>query len=240
MLSAIAKKKLSQDQIREDALTSSVFSPINQFDQATKWRIASQLLIRDLFSENETLKSIETKIPSECKIELWPRLRTSGDRSVEPDAIITFRFDGNVSIAILIEVKWKAPLGEKQLSRQRDAFITTRGTSAKAFQALIVKDISDAVNADASQSDNPESLSIRTWREIYQNLHRIEALSSPNDIPLKHWLSELNSAFRTMYPPPFKGFFSINKMSPVKWKYAEFHFKKLKNPNPIKWNISHD
>lgn len=93
---------------QEDMVTSAVFGSIRLMSPEDRFRAIELLLGRDAFEATGFAKD------HDIEIELWPRLPgPKGRRHVEPDVLL--KAAGTTAI---IEVKWHAPLSERQLEQQ--------------------------------------------------------------------------------------------------------------------------
>lgn len=96
---------------QEDMVTSAVFGSIRLMSAVDRSHAIEMLLGADCF------KKAGFEIGCEIEIALWPSLRgAEGRKRVEPDVLLTC-----MGKTVIVEVKWHAPLSERQLEHQIEA-----------------------------------------------------------------------------------------------------------------------
>lgn len=96
---------------QEDMVTSAVFGSIRLMSSEDRFCAIRKLLGNDAFNTTEFTPD------HEIAIELWPRLVGPNDRRhVEPDVLLI-----SADKTVIVEVKWHAPLSERQLAQQIEA-----------------------------------------------------------------------------------------------------------------------
>ena len=231
MLEAIARGKLTDEKIPEDAITSSVFSPLRALPPETIWRVVGDAMISREAYPN-VLGRFTGEPPIHVGIELWPWLR--GEKSVEPDVLITVEFPDGKRLAVLVEVKWNAPLGFDQISHQRDALAADHSRQAYSHRLnlLLVRSRAQAdAGRDPCINEIENQVVICTWAEFAHRLAMLELIDQ--EPMLKGWKDMLIRALRRTEGTPFSHFsieavLDPNDRSCLDWQPAGMVF-----PPPI-------
>jgi hypothetical protein len=132
---------------QEDMVTSAVFGSLRLMSPEDRRKAIEVILGEKCFT------AAEFSIGSDVEIGLWPCLQGAENRRyVEPDVLLTCS-----GKTVVIEVKWHAPLSERQLEQQIEAAkLNDHDVSA----ALMLGE----AGVDATISQAP--CFRRTWREV--------------------------------------------------------------------------
>ena len=129
MMEAIARRKASwlfnagsektffgKRRPQEDMVTSAVFGSIRLMSSEDRFKAVEVLLGRDAFEAAALTNDYD------IEVELWPRLAgLEGRQHVEPDVLLKA-----AGKTVIVEVKWHAPLSERQLEQQVEAVVGMR------------------------------------------------------------------------------------------------------------------
>jgi hypothetical protein len=101
---------------QEDEITAIVFGAMDFMAPAEVLSIWRTLFMM----EGQPLPKLPEDAPESVRLQFWPRLpiKTEGHNSVEPDLRIDFTWASGARWIALIEAKWNAPLGSRQLQKQ--------------------------------------------------------------------------------------------------------------------------
>lgn len=139
----------------EDEITSIVLGPLDFLPALDVYRFWSQVLRSTGYAA-----LLPTESPSDVNIALWSRRNASDDgNSIEPDGMVTMKStDGQTSIILLLELKWRAPLsGEDQLHRQWTQFLNATERT-RALHLFIAPEITAG-----AQAPNNEKAGGNVW-----------------------------------------------------------------------------
>lgn len=154
---------------QEDMVTSAVFGSIRLMSPEDRFTAIEVLLGRDAFEATGFAKD------HDIKIELWPRLAgPKGRRHVEPDVLLEAA--GKTTI---IEVKWHAPLSERQLEQQVAAVGVDHVTSVVILGEA---GIDDEICGTPGYR--------RTWRDVSGELQHRTAVESTS---LGRWIATMRA-----------------------------------------------
>lgn len=187
---------------QEDMVTSAVFGSIRLMSPEDRFRAIEVLLGRDV------IKATGFARDHDIEIELWPRLVGSkGRRHVEPDVLLKA-----AGKTVIIEVKWHAPLSERQLEQQ--------------VAAVGMHDISAVVMLGEAGVDD-EICGMRgfrrTWRDVSRELHQ---RTVENSTPLVRWIEVMRAFLQeTDMGRVFGGLAQISEPGRI-----TFQFEKLGHP----------
>jgi len=136
---------------QEDMVTSAVFGSIRLMSQEDRRRAINVVLGEKCFEEAGFAAE-----DSDIHISLWPRLKGLEDRKfVEPDVLLSC-----AGKTLIVEVKWHAPLSERQIEQQIDAVNLTKPVSAVVMLG------------EAGVEEKVRSIPCfrRTWRDVSSEL----------------------------------------------------------------------
>ncbi len=105
---------------QEDEITSTIFGPLDFMPTEDLGKI-----IEVLFDSESTPNC------NDISIQFWPRYN-----QVEPDIVFLEDLDNGKRNAYIVEVKWNAPLGSKQVEQQLDAVKTIEGIHSTSHIVL--------------------------------------------------------------------------------------------------------
>ncbi|SDG51998.1 hypothetical protein [Alloyangia pacifica] len=158
-----AKSFYGKRRPQEDMVTSAVFGSISQMSPEDRYGAIEILLGRDAFKETGFTPE------DDIDLDFWPRLAgPAGRRHVEPDILL--KSAGRTAV---VEVKWHAPLSERQLEQQVEAAGTESITAVVMLGEAGVEDEICGVRAFR-----------RTWRDVAAELQKA---SAPRRSPLWRW-----------------------------------------------------
>ena len=157
MMEAIARRKASwlfnagsektffgKRRPQEDMVTSAVFGSIRLMSSEDRFKAVEVLLGRDAFEAAALTNDYD------IEVELWPRLAgLEGRQHVEPDVLLKA-----AGKTVIVEVKWHAPLSERQLEQQVEA------VGAENVSAVVMLG-----EAGVGERIHGKSCFRRTWRD---------------------------------------------------------------------------
>lgn len=237
MLEAISRGKIGANRISEDALTSSVFSPLRMFSPPLVWEIISRAFIADSAQPKLIQKLVEDK-PSSVKIELWPRLDAKACHR-EPDALISLKFPNFGLLAVIIEVKWNSTLGKDQVKLQRAALRQGRPSDhTHILNVLVVRKRKQADHRLDPSLNTEENTFVASWREIAHNLTKVTDSLQPQ---FGYWKKFLTTALGKTEGPPFTRFQieTINSRSNdcTNWLPLKMEWPIIEEPIHTNWRF---
>lgn len=154
---------------QEDMVTSAVFGSIRMMSPNDRFKAIELVLGRDAVEASEFTPD------NDIDVTLWKRLDgLEGRRHVEPDILLS-----SAGKTVIVEVKWHAPLSDRQLEQQVQA------VGPDIVTAVIV--LGDA-GVEGKVLDKPGFL--RTWRDVsgdLQNWH------GDTRTPLGRWVETMRS-----------------------------------------------
>lgn len=161
MLEAVARGKTKPDRLtggfgrqpREDVITSAIFGPLRLISDP--WLALDALLGRPQPEQAWTGAS-------SLSIDLWRRFGTQ-----EPDVILTASFPDRAPLRVLVEVKWGADLGARQLPR----YIEAMAEASMAPDRIVLLGCEPKhrpVLEEEGLGAEP-----RTWRDAARDLRRL-------------------------------------------------------------------
>lgn len=154
---------------QENMVTSAVFGSIRLMSPEDRFRAIELLLGRDAFEASGFEKD------HVIEIELWPRLAGPNERQyVEPDVLL--KAGGKTTI---IEVKWHAPLSERQLEQQIAAVGEDNVTSVVMLGEAGIDDQICSTRAFR-----------RTWRDVSGQLQQSNAEENTS---LDRWIATMRA-----------------------------------------------
>lgn len=154
---------------QEDMVTSAVFGSIRMMSPNDRFKAIELVLGRDAVAVSEFTPD------NDIEVTLWKRFDgLKGRRDVEPDILLS-----SAGKTAIVEVKWHAPLSDRQLEQQVQA------VGPEIVTAVIV--LGDA-GVEENVLDKPAFL--RTWRNVSSDLQ-----SWPGDTraPLGRWVETMRS-----------------------------------------------
>jgi hypothetical protein len=224
MLHAINRRKARINVFRgpgqrvpiEDVITSTVFGPLLFMDPAEAHKVL--LLVLD------QLRIAPPSWSGTAHLTLWPRKPFDLFRSryVEPDAEIVDAA-GN---ALVIEVKWGAPLGKHELASQWLSL--SPQARAKSRHLLIVNETApygDAIREDgaliANTCDLPWRLDAVSWRQLAEAFGAIARNIELNS-GTRHWALAMNGFLRRVDPRSVAGWnqLGIEPVTDLRWGFT--------------------
>lgn len=182
---------------REDEIVSTIIGPLDFFEPALAYRFWSNLLKiagnSDFLLPEIGLKSVN--------IEFWPFKR------VEPDAHVTFEWDGGMKRILIIEFKWHADLsGDNQLHDQWCKYLEKTDRD-RALHLFIAPEISSGIKAKNKQDIWGNSLLLISWLQIRGTLELLKS----DESGLGRWAEYANNFLHRVGINHFKGFEHIAK-----------------------------
>lgn len=150
-------------------VTSAVFGSIRMMSPNDRFKAIELVLGRDAVAVSEFTPD------NDIEVTLWKRFDgLKGRRDVEPDILLS-----SAGKTAIVEVKWHAPLSDRQLEQQVQA------VGPEIVTAVIV--LGDA-GVEENVLDKPAFL--RTWRNVSSDLQ-----SWPGDTraPLGRWVETMRS-----------------------------------------------
>ncbi len=148
---------------QEDMVTSAVFGSIWQMSPEDRYGALKILLGHEAFEATKFTPD------DDIEVALWPRLAgLAGRRHVEPDVLL--KAAGKTAV---VEVKWHAPLSERQLEQQVTAVGPDNTAAVIMLGEVGVEDEICGVRAFR-----------RTWRDVSAELQKAQ---SPTFSPLSRW-----------------------------------------------------
>lgn len=179
-------------EIQEDLITSMVFGPLRYMSPESAWHIVKALF----FPEN----SHNDIIPIAHEVLFWPSMN-DGERRIEPDVIFEFRFKKEEPIGVIVEVKWNAPISERQLTRQWNAFKNHK-LYGRRYQGFLGKNALSISTAKLEDKKSQSSVTQwRSWSEFISNT------SIRIDTPaVRNWQESVTSLLSKLGLIPFSTF----------------------------------
>ena len=154
---------------QEDMVTSAVFGSIKLMSPEDRRGAIEVLLGRDAF------KAAACTNDHDIEVVLWPRLAgLEGRRHVEPDVLLKA-----AGKTVIVEVKWHAPLSERQLEQQVEA------VGAKNVSAVVML---GAAGVGEDFHDKPSFR--RTWRDVSGELQNWRGQPGT---PLGKWVATMRA-----------------------------------------------
>jgi hypothetical protein len=149
---------------QEDMVTSAVFGSIRLMSSEDRRKALEVLLGREAF------EAAAFAPDRDVDVVLWPRLAGfEGRRHVEPDVLLKA-----AGKTVIVEVKWHAPLSERQLEQQIEA------VGVDYVSAVVM--LGEA-GVDERTLDTP--CFRRTWREVSGELQQKQ---DDTNTPLGRWV----------------------------------------------------
>jgi len=154
---------------QEDMVTSAVFGSIRLMSLEDRRKAIKVLLGGDAFEASNFAQGYD------INTILWPRLDGLEDRQhVEPDVLLK-----SVDITTIVEVKWRAPLSERQLEQQIEA------VGAENVSAVVMLG-----EAGVGEKILDTPCFRRTWRDVSGELqNRIQQKMDDAEAPLGRWVT---------------------------------------------------
>lgn len=181
---------------QEDMVTSAVFGSIKLMSQEYRFEALKILLGQNAFEATGFVKS------HDVEAELWPRLTgLKGRRHVEPDVLLR-----STDKIVIVEVKWHAPLSERQLERQIEA------VGAENVSAVIML-------GEAGIED--EILDTRCFRRTWRDVSgALQFREDDVNTPLGRWVKMMQEFLQeTDMGRIFKGLTKLDKMASVSYQF---------------------
>ena len=215
-------KKRRGAQIIEDELTSCVFGPLRTMQPAQAWKSCLALLGLDDWSPCPE--------PSRVDIRFWPRFKRDDGGHVEPDLHVVAWAGGQVVATILVEVKWRASLGDDQLLDQWK-WISVGGESGDKLRErshhvlASYRPIAHAEKIEEQRSRQNEGMKWGdrlvevSWHDVARNLEtegiRLEDVET--------WRKDLLRFLASQGIVAFEGFqhLHIAPVGPVDWHFDD-------------------
>jgi hypothetical protein len=215
----------------EDIVTSAVFGPLDFFAPQERMAVLQRLL-----------KQLNISCPGWMevpKLLLWPQhanvprdLRRS---YVEPDLVIS----DQAGSALIVEVKWGAPLGARELASQWLSLShASRRTSVHLLLVLEPNQYGLSVKSDvtlvASRSGTKWPLFVISWRQAADAFRAIGA--DPDLGPgTRRWADGVHAFLRREDPGALVGWPSLGLMQvqPLGWRVRTSALMHLVPPQPI-------
>lgn len=149
---------------REDEIVSTIIGPLDFFEPALAHRFWLNLLKisgkSDFLLQEIDLKSVN--------IKFWPFNR------VEPDAHITFEWNGGQQRILIIEFKWHAELsGDNQLHDQWQEYLEKTDRD-RALHLFIAPEISSGIKAKIKKDIWGNRLLLISWLQIRNTLELLK------------------------------------------------------------------
>lgn len=169
-----SRRQVGDRRTQEDEITSIVFGAMDFMNPAevlSIWRMVFE-------TEGVPLPKLPEDAPESVRLQFWPRLpiKTEGHNSVEPDLRIDFTWLSGACWIVLIEVKWHAPLGHRQLQKQWLHALNASERS-QAHHLYIGNHVGDVLRAKDEENvwgDTGNRLQPLTWRGLCLALNTIE------------------------------------------------------------------
>lgn len=183
---------------QEDMVTSAVFGSIWQMSQQDRYCSLEILL------GSETFKATGFTPDDDIEVEFWPRIPgLQGRRHVEPDVLLKA-----ARKIVLVEVKWHAPLSERQLEQQVEAVGSDKITAVVMLGEAGVEDEICGVRAFR-----------RTWRDVSQELQRLKL---PKSSSLSRWQLTMSAFLQeTDMGRVYSGIFEISNPADVSFRFCK-------------------
>ncbi len=154
---------------QEDMVTSAVFGSIRMMSPNDRFKAIELVLGRDAVEASEFTPD------NDIEVNLWKRFDgLRGRRHVEPDILLS-----SLGKTAIVEVKWHAPLSDRQLEQQVQA------VGPNIVTAVIV--LGDA-GVEQNVLDKPAFL--RTWRDVSGEL---QSWRGDTGTPLGRWVETMCS-----------------------------------------------
>lgn len=186
----------------EDEITSTFFGPLDfmSIDNAWSfWQILLQITGKvDLLAET----------PQSIKLTLWPK------RKIEPDGMLTVEWSNGKRLILVIEIKWRAPLRDRQLHDQWLNFLTM-DERQNAYHLFIGPNISAGIVARSEDAqpvwdtDN-HRLILLSWAEVRTSLGKLQA--GLEDSAIKRWSYCADGFLEKIGVYRFNGFGVLNQI----------------------------
>ncbi|KFE33847.1 hypothetical protein DW2_16505 [Thioclava atlantica] len=163
------KNFLGKRRPQEDMVTSAVFGSIRLMSPKDRLKAIELLLGRDAFSASDFAED------QDIAVDLWPKLNgPAGRRHVEPDVLLH-----GAGKTTIVEVKWHAPLSERQLEQQIEA------VGVENVGAVILLG-----EAGIEEDELGVPCFRRTWRDVSRDLKNwCEAARTP----LARWVETMRA-----------------------------------------------
>lgn len=206
----------------EDLLTSTVFGPLRYLPTVDVWRLCGEIFPR---SADTTIEDPFRPIGHD--LCFWPSLdpsdwwRALGHERVEPDVVLVFTDSGQRKHVYLIEVKWGAPLSDRQLRAQLDAAKEKWGLHIT--QVLLTRD--SVLDASVTQQIADTGSSNVTWRDFRDRVS--PAQSTPEQI--RRWAADVAGFLVELGVVTFTGFAGyarhLDPRAVTRWFVRQFGFQ---------------
>ncbi|HDS1738272.1 hypothetical protein NPS49_05845 [Pseudomonas putida] len=176
----------------EDEITALIAGPLDFLPPEASGAFWRALLESDV-DENLPLP---TGAVSFLRMDFWPQ------RSVEPDLLVEMGWSNGERRIIVVEFKWRAPLGTDQLHRQWDEFLTDAEREV-AYHLFIGPELSVGLNALGQTDIWNGRLILRSWLNVLQILNKLDCSSYTG---LSKWRSQVTSFLGQLDIKRFQGF----------------------------------
>ncbi len=181
----------------EDEITSSFFDGLALLDAPDVLRFWRQLL-----GKEQRFSFFPDEEPSHLSWHFWPR-RWSDESWIEPDMHLVFHWPCGESRTILVELKWRSRLPERQLQDQWMKYLSNERERSESVHVFIGRDVSAALAArDEAGVWGADQLILRPWIEIRGEMAMIETSSGP----LRRWLAIADQFLANLQVSRFSGF----------------------------------
>ena len=169
----LSRRQVGDRRTQEDEITSIVFGAMDFMAPAEVLSIWRTLL--DM--EGLSTPHLPNDAPESVQVRFWPRqpIGIEGIASVEPDLRIDFTWKSGARWTALVEVKWHAPLGSRQLQKQWLHTLTAaeRSQSHHIFIGNHVGDVLSARDEENVWGTTDNRLLPLTWRGLRSALDKI-------------------------------------------------------------------
>lgn len=191
----------------EDEITSLIAGPLDYLPPEASGAFWKALVERDRCDDLDFPEGPASYL----KMDFWPR------RVVEPDLLVELRWASGERRIIVVEFKWRAPLGKNQLHRQWSEFLT-RDERQVALHLFIGPELSVGLNALGQEDIWNGRLVLRSWLNVLEIMNRLDCSSYPG---LDRWRSDVTSFLSRLHIKRFQGF---QQLSPAPAPQASHAF----------------
>ncbi|MBS3185100.1 MULTISPECIES: hypothetical protein [unclassified Pseudomonas] len=182
----------------EDEITALIAGPLDFLPPEASgafWRA----LLEGEIGEDLPLPTGEVSF---LRMDFWPK------RAVEPDLLVEMGWSTGERRIIVVEFKWRAPLGTDQLHRQWNEYLTDAEREV-AYHLFIGPELSVGLNALAQKDIWNGRLILRSWLNVLQILNKLDCKTYPG---LSKWRTQVTIFLGQLDIKRFQGF---QQLSPV-------------------------
>ncbi|MGJ4890264.1 hypothetical protein ACQR1Y_18835 [Bradyrhizobium sp. HKCCYLRH3099] len=206
------KAEIGSRRVIEDAITSTLFTPLRFMSPANVGQIVTIIL-----------GASDRRVADCCQVNLWPQLPRSqikpSSRYVEPDLIVNLQY-GTLNELLVFEIKWDAVLDVSQQKAQVvSSLIAMPATSVLRHISLVKFATPDALRYQSSH--------VRQWSSVLRDLQEAGRARPEISNVVAEWCHDAALLLRKLGIGAFEGLSTI-RMRATACRHVDLSLRRFK------------